>query len=108
MALTYEHVAGMIVMCTKQWSDDLPPRAQYQYILAAPIIVDICAGWLGWLRGGEIFGLSHFGPLHGLATMVGALLVFSLTPYLNPATDPAFWAKSRKGLHVEIAYKPEF
>eukprot|EP00978_Attheya_sp_CCMP212_P042187 scaffold252793_cov35-Attheya_sp.AAC.1 len=27
-ALTYEHVAGMIVMCTKQWYDDLPPRAQ--------------------------------------------------------------------------------
>jgi hypothetical protein len=100
-ALTYEQVSGMIEMRSKQWSDSLPPRARY--MLAAPVIVDLC-GWLGWLRGGELFGLTRedvdiicpeFGPIHGLPARVGAV---------NLMLDPATKSSPTRQADVVISY----
>jgi hypothetical protein len=100
-ALTYEQVSGMIEMRSKQWSASLSPRARY--MLAAPVIVDLC-GWLGWLRGGELFGLSRedvdiicpeFGPIHGLPARVGAV---------NLMLDPATKSSPTRQADVVISY----
>jgi hypothetical protein len=100
-ALVHEHVAGMVEMRARQWSDDLPPCARY--MLAAPIVVDLC-GWLGWLRGGELFGLTRedvevippeFGPRHGLPLEVGAV---------NLMLDPATKSSPTRQADVVISY----
>jgi hypothetical protein len=112
--LLHEHVEGIIRMRAQNWSDDLSPTARY--MVAAPIIVDL-SGWLGWLRGGEIFGLDREdlevitpaeGPLSGLPVGVGAVLL-----RLNPVTKSsptrqadlaiAFktWSKMEYGLWIQ-------
>eukprot|EP00978_Attheya_sp_CCMP212_P043835 scaffold293093_cov28-Attheya_sp.AAC.1 len=59
-------------MLTRNWNDALSPHEQY--LIAAPTVVHLTA-WLGWLRGGETFGLDRAdvetifpadGPIHGL------------------------------------------
>jgi hypothetical protein len=86
-ALLFEHLLGMVNMQARNWSDSLPARARY--LIAAPIMVHLTA-WLGWLRGGETFGIDRAdvetimpvdGPIHGLPAGVGAILL-----KLNPLT----------------------
>jgi hypothetical protein len=86
-ALLHEHIEGMVRMRALKWDDTLSPIARY--MIAAPIIVDLTS-WLGWLRGGEVFGLDLAdvdiitpanGPREGLEPDSGAILL-----KLNPVT----------------------
>ena len=78
-ALRYEHVVWNLGFRERQWDKAL--TAYQRYEVSAVACVDIFL-WLGWLRGGEVFGLAlddivpvspSDGPKRGLPMGVGYL-----------------------------------
>ena len=78
-ALRYEHVQWNLSFRDHQWHQAKDALAQYEVSAAACVEI---FSWLGWLRGGEVFGLDFDsvllvppaqGPSHGLPRGVGYL-----------------------------------
>lgn len=78
-ALRYEHIKWNLAFRDKQWRDAHDAHARYETSAAACVEI---FSWLGWLRGGEVFGLDGDSVLkvtpdqgisHGLPRGVGYL-----------------------------------
>jgi hypothetical protein len=100
-ALQHAQLAGILRFRSAMWRSDASPATRY--VLAAAVFVEL-TGWLGWLRGGEIFGLERSdikivsprrGGQYDLPLQVGMILL---------KLDPATKASQTRQADVVIAY----
>eukprot|EP00978_Attheya_sp_CCMP212_P031572 scaffold119933_cov29-Attheya_sp.AAC.1 len=100
-ALQYDQLRWILRFRSSQWMASAP--AETRYMLAATIVAEL-TGWLGWLRGGELFGLeradvSIIPPARGME--------FDLPPEVGMVLlklDPATKASQTRQADMTIAY----